>query len=327
MKLSNLHSFIDYIQKFQQFTRCTPENPILLLLDNHVSHRNLEVLKFCRENGIHVLSFPPHCSHLLQPLDVSVLKPFKTTANTLCGDWVTAHPGRVMTIYDLPPVFDRALQLSATETNIKSGFRASGIFPLDRQIFQEIDFMPSTTTDRPYTPDDVLDENDIPWGQDLELPHNRSQQSIEELGIVMEEDEEQEEEMTPIGTSTPRGSLQDLSSSLESLRPFPKAAARKPGNQRGRKKGKTSILTGDEAFNEIEAEQVARDAKKQAIEDRKVAAAAKKQAKALQKLETARKKAEKQAEKKSEQVAKRVSARRNTTAVDYAYPSDDDDDL
>lgn len=67
------------------------------------------------------------------------------------------------------------------------------------------------------------------------------------------------------------------------------------------------------AFNEIEAEQVARDAKKQAVEDRKAAAAAKREAKALQKLETAKKKAEKQAEKKS-QVAKCVSARRNTVA-------------
>lgn len=76
----------------------------------------------------------------------------------------------------------------------------------------------------PYTPDDVLNEDDIPMGQDYELPHNRTQQSVEELGIVMEEEED--EEIIPISTSTPRGSLQDLSSSLESLRPFPQAPAR-----------------------------------------------------------------------------------------------------
>lgn len=47
-------------------------------------------------------------------------------------------------------------------------------------------------------------------------------------------------------TSTPLMSHEDLSQSLEDIRPFPKAPPRKDGTQRGRKKGKTAILTGDE---------------------------------------------------------------------------------
>lgn len=58
----NSEHFLEFVIKFQNFTKCTPENPILLLLDNHESHRSLPVIKFCRANGIHMLSFPPHCS-------------------------------------------------------------------------------------------------------------------------------------------------------------------------------------------------------------------------------------------------------------------------
>lgn len=89
----NSENFLDYIQRFQKFTRCSTENPILLLLDNHTSHRTLDVLQFCRENGIHVLSFPPHCSHRMQPLDISVFSAFKKATNKLCKNWVDTRPG------------------------------------------------------------------------------------------------------------------------------------------------------------------------------------------------------------------------------------------
>ncbi|XP_011859116.1 PREDICTED: uncharacterized protein LOC105556631 [Vollenhovia emeryi] len=171
----NSENFLDFIHKFRAHVNCSKDNPILLLLDNHVSHRTLDVLKYCRENGVHVLSFP-HTSHRLQPLDVSVFFPFKNAANQMCADWVTSHPGRPMQIFDLPPIFHRALQIGATVVNIQSGFRGSGVYPFDRHIFQDIDFMPSSTTDRPYTLAEIFPDNNIPISADVELSHNRSQQ-------------------------------------------------------------------------------------------------------------------------------------------------------
>lgn len=129
----NAECFYDFIQKFHKFVKCTPEDPILLLLDNHVSHRTYDVLKFCRENGIHLLSFPPHTFHRLQPLDVSVFGPFQSSKNTQLADWMKSTPGRTMSIHDMAPIFNRALENAATERNIKAGFRAAGIYPLDRQ--------------------------------------------------------------------------------------------------------------------------------------------------------------------------------------------------
>lgn len=133
--------FHDFIKRFREFTRCSKENPILLLLDNHVSHRTLDVLTYCQDNGIHMLSFPPHCSHRLQPLDVAVFGPWRKAANKLCKDWVDTHPGKVMQIYDMPAVFKQSLITGATETNIQVGFDGPGLWPFNRFKFQDIDFI------------------------------------------------------------------------------------------------------------------------------------------------------------------------------------------
>ena len=59
------NNFLETMKHFQKFSHCKKENPVLLLVDNHENHASLEVILFCRENGIVLLSFLPHCSHKL----------------------------------------------------------------------------------------------------------------------------------------------------------------------------------------------------------------------------------------------------------------------
>ena len=47
----------------------------LLMVDGHASHISTEFIKFCNEKKITPLCLPPHTTHLLQPLDVSVFGP------------------------------------------------------------------------------------------------------------------------------------------------------------------------------------------------------------------------------------------------------------
>lgn len=63
------NDFLIFIKHFAKNVKPSIEKPVLLLLDNHDSHLNIEVLNYCKSNGIVLLSFPPHCSHKLQPLD------------------------------------------------------------------------------------------------------------------------------------------------------------------------------------------------------------------------------------------------------------------
>ncbi|XP_066960928.1 uncharacterized protein [Macrobrachium rosenbergii] len=72
-------NFIIFMKHFVSVTRCTKDKPVLILLDNHDSHVSLELIDYCRDNGVVLVTFPPHCSHRLQPLDVSVYGPFKST--------------------------------------------------------------------------------------------------------------------------------------------------------------------------------------------------------------------------------------------------------
>lgn len=64
----------------------TKENPILLLCDNHKSHISIEAIDYARENWIVYLTFPPHTSHKLQPLDVTVFGPFKAKLKVAFND-------------------------------------------------------------------------------------------------------------------------------------------------------------------------------------------------------------------------------------------------
>ena len=46
-------------------------------MDGHSSHITGDMIALCIDNNIELLILPPHCSHLLQPLDVGVYGPLK----------------------------------------------------------------------------------------------------------------------------------------------------------------------------------------------------------------------------------------------------------
>ena len=56
--------------------------------------------------------------------------------------------GKTMTIYDIPDMVGRAFPRAFTLVNIQSGFKVAGIFPFDRDIFSDLEFLPSDVTDR-----------------------------------------------------------------------------------------------------------------------------------------------------------------------------------
>ncbi|XP_053623521.1 uncharacterized protein LOC128682698 [Plodia interpunctella] len=142
-------NFIKYARHFVKYVKPSKEKPVLLLLDNHESHLSIEVIDFFKNNGVTILSFPPHCSHKLQPLDRSVYGPLKKYYNKASDNWLASHPGKTITIYDIPGLVKTSLPLAATIENIQSGFRVSGISPLNENIFSESEFNGAYVTDRP----------------------------------------------------------------------------------------------------------------------------------------------------------------------------------
>ena len=123
------------------------EYKVLLISDNHSSHLHFETLNLGKENGIAMLSFPPHCSHKLQPLDASVFEPFKKYLSDAQDARLRNNPRKAITIFDILKVVSDSLPLAMTCTNITKGFQKTGIYPYSTNIFTGDDFLPSFVTD------------------------------------------------------------------------------------------------------------------------------------------------------------------------------------
>ncbi|XP_065645111.1 uncharacterized protein LOC136075559 [Hydra vulgaris] len=140
--------FKNFIQRFIRHVKPSNEFKILLILDNYSSHLHFETLNLAKENGIVMLSFPPHCSHKLQPLDVSVFGPFKKYLSVAQDAWLRNNPEKAITIYDISKIVSDSLLLAITCTNITKGFQKTGVYPYSANIFVAANFLPSFVTDR-----------------------------------------------------------------------------------------------------------------------------------------------------------------------------------
>ncbi|XP_069673708.1 uncharacterized protein [Periplaneta americana] len=142
-------NFLKFLDHFIKHTKCSSSQKVLLIMDNHDSHISVGSLEKATQNGIVMLTLPPHCSHRMQPLDVSVFYPFKNAYNTACNSWMLSHPGKTISIYDIASISSDAFQISFTPRNITNGFLKTGIYPFNPNIFSESDFLCSAVTDRP----------------------------------------------------------------------------------------------------------------------------------------------------------------------------------
>ncbi|KAK8761078.1 hypothetical protein V5799_027655 [Amblyomma americanum] len=113
------------------------DGPKALIGDNLSSHISLEVLRLCEENNVKFIAFPPNAIHLLQPLDVAVFRSLKIIWRSLLAEWKESTSGSRCTSVpkdELPGLLKKmAIKLQENiKTNLKSGFRKTGIFPLDK---------------------------------------------------------------------------------------------------------------------------------------------------------------------------------------------------
>jgi hypothetical protein len=105
-------------------------------MDNHESHCKLDAVLFAREHGITMVTFPPHCTYRLQPLDVAAMGPFKIKYAVAQNDWMVGNPGRTTAIHDITSTVATAYPVSFT----MKGFEKPGIWPFSRNAFSNEDF-------------------------------------------------------------------------------------------------------------------------------------------------------------------------------------------
>lgn len=104
-------------------------------MDNHESQMTLAGLDFCKENNIEVLTLLPHTSHRMQPLGRGVFGSLKTYFDHSCKAWMLNSPGVPITINLVAELVVEPLLEGASSMNIVAGFRSSGIWPFNREVF------------------------------------------------------------------------------------------------------------------------------------------------------------------------------------------------
>lgn len=142
--------FNDWYDHFLRHTKPTAGDPVLLVLDGHYTHtKNVMFLEKAKQNHTTVLCLPPHCSHKLQPLDVSFMNPLNTFFVQAVEKYLRNNPGRAISQYQISSLFGEAYLRAAVPNTAINGFRSCGIVPLNPDVYGEADFAPSESTDRP----------------------------------------------------------------------------------------------------------------------------------------------------------------------------------
>lgn len=140
--------FIKWFDHFLAHTKPSAEDPVILFLDGHASHtKNLAFIEKARANHVTVISFPPHSSHKLQPLDVSFMGPLKTNFSQVIERYLKANPGKAVTINDVSELLGDAYLRSATPKNSIVGFDKTGLWPFNRHNFKLEDFAAAKATE------------------------------------------------------------------------------------------------------------------------------------------------------------------------------------
>ena len=157
--------FLEWLRFFVR--SIPPARPVLLIVDGHASHVSIEAIEFARSSEVHMLCIPAHTTHILQPLDVGVFKPFKSAYNKACKKLMADHPHRVITTDQITGLKRIAWPQSLTPVNIMSGFKKCGIFyPLnpgevtDRQIAPSTLFSTASSDTLPVAKLDSVGERD-----------------------------------------------------------------------------------------------------------------------------------------------------------------------
>lgn len=265
--------FLLWMRHFIAFSKPTRNDPVLLIMDNHEAHLSYDVIKLAKDTGVILFTLPPHTSHKLQPLDKCVYGPLKRFYNEACRSWLASHPGRRITIYEIAELLGVAYPLAFTQKNCVSAFQSTGIFPINKYVYNDSEFLPAEVTDQ----EEVPENSSAAQRGEKTPPHSSFANSLD---VHFRSSVAQREERTPphsssansleihcqssSTTSFPRKS--NVSSRIaessfqfvspEILRPLPKAESKNPPKRGSRKRKQAEVLTSTPVMKKFEEEKM-----------------------------------------------------------------------
>lgn len=137
-----------WLEHFDEHTRARRKGSHrLLIMDGHGTHVSEEFLAKCKVLNIVPVCMPAHSSHLLQPMDVSVFGPLKRAYSKKIEALTRLGITNVDKV-DFLEAAKEAIPEAVTPENVRSGFSAAGLVPLDPQrVLEKLSIRPSTPED------------------------------------------------------------------------------------------------------------------------------------------------------------------------------------
>jgi len=116
-----------------------PGWPLLLLLDRHSFHFELNSIELAKKEGVIIFFACLLIPHRSQPLDSCVFGPLKKAWTEVCHTYQQDNPRAVITKYSFIPLFAKAWSQSFSPNNLISGFRKCGIYPFNAEAIEILD--------------------------------------------------------------------------------------------------------------------------------------------------------------------------------------------
>ena len=97
-----------------------------------MTHVSIDLVKEAKKEDITIVMYPSHVTDQLQPLDVTCFGPLKHKWESLLNEWVVEW-GSKLTKANFLNLLSKVWHKGLRPSNVVSGLRTTGIFPVDRE--------------------------------------------------------------------------------------------------------------------------------------------------------------------------------------------------
>ena len=111
--------------------KVNPDGKSQLILDNHGSRFSTEAIDLCIANGIEVLCYPGHLTHILQGPDVVLNKPLKTNVDSMIQNNMLLTGNSLINRLEFINIIDNAMRETCTVELVLKAFSATGVLPFN----------------------------------------------------------------------------------------------------------------------------------------------------------------------------------------------------
>ena len=161
-----------FAEWFQHFITCIPSHrSVVLFMDSHVSRITPKILSKASENNIHLVTFPSHTTHLLEPLDADIYKLLNEWWRKEVEKFLTEHPGVKPDRSDFKGLLASAYHGAFQSMTVCNIFAKTSLFPFNRDSVADEAIALSLVTES-------KDPNDNGAGMTLEDNKHKSKEAI-----------------------------------------------------------------------------------------------------------------------------------------------------